>query len=275
MNTDIKTDIKDVECFLLDMDGTIYLGNDLIDGAKEFLEELEYRNKRYIFMTNNSSKSKKNYVQKLEKLGIHCNIDNIFTSGEATAIYLTEQMKNPKIFLLGTKELEEEFLNHKIDVVNEKNERPDFVVLGFDTTLTYDKLWKACDYIREGVAYIATHPDFNCPLEDGKYMPDTGSMIKMIEASTQKLPNVIGKPNKGIIEAICKKFNIDKSSMAMVGDRLYTDVKLGINAGITSVLVLSGETNIKDLEQSDVYPTYVFNSVKDIYVNIKGAEELV
>lgn len=275
MNLDIKADINNVECFLLDMDGTIYLGNDLIDGAKEFLEELQRQNKRYIFLTNNSSKSKKNYVEKLQNLGIKCNIDDIFTSGEATAIYLTNQIKNPKVFLLGTKDLEEEFLNHKIEIVNDKNEKPNFVVLGFDTTLTYDKLWKACDYIREGVTYVATHPDFNCPLEGGRYMPDTGAMIKMIEASTEKLPNIIGKPNKGIIEAICKKFNIDKSSMAMVGDRLYTDVKLGINAEITSILVLSGEATIKDLEQSDISPTYVFNSVKDIFIDIKKSESLV
>lgn len=275
MNLDIKVDINNVECFLLDMDGTIYLGNDLIDGAKEFLEELQRQNKRYIFLTNNSSKSKKSYVEKLQNLGIKCNMDDIFTSGEATAIYLTDQIKNPKVFLLGTKDLEEEFLNHKIEIVNDKNEKPNFVVLGFDTTLTYDKLWKACDYIREGVTYVATHPDFNCPLEGGKYMPDTGAMIKMIEASTEKLPNIIGKPNKGIIEAICKKFNIDKSSMAMVGDRLYTDVKLGINAEITSILVLSGEATIKDLEQSDISPTYVFNSVKDMFINIKKAESLV
>lgn len=271
----MSVNIKDVECFLLDMDGTIYLGNDLIDGAKEFLEQLESQNKQYIFMTNNSSKSKKTYVEKLKKLGINCNIDNIFTSGEATAIYLTEEKKNPKVFLLGTKDLEEEFLNHNIELVNDNNENPDYVVLGFDTTLTYDKVWKACDYIRNGVKYIATHPDLNCPLEGGKYMPDTGSMIKMIEASTEKLPYIIGKPNKGIVEAICKKFNIDKSSMAMVGDRLYTDVKLGINSGITSVLVLSGEATMEDLEKSDVNPTYVFDSVKDIYMSIKEVESLV
>ena len=271
----MNTHIRDVECFLLDMDGTIYLGNDLIEGAKEFLEELESQNKKYIFMTNNSSKSKTTYVEKLKKLGIHCDIDNIFTSGEATAIYLTEKNENPKVFLLGTKDLEEEFLNHGITLVNNTDEKPDYVVLGFDTTLTYDKLWKACDYLRDGVPYIATHPDLNCPLEGGKYMPDTGSMIKLIEASTGKLPYIIGKPNQGIVEAISNKFNINKSTMAMVGDRLYTDVLLGENANITSVLVLSGETTINDLEKSDINPTYVFNSVKDIYNNIKEVDALV
>lgn len=270
----MNTNIKDVECFLLDMDGTIYLGNDLIDGAKEFLEELEKQNKRYIFMTNNSSKSKLTYVEKLRKLGINCEVENIFTSGEATAIYLKEESKNPKVFLLGTKDLEEEFIKHGITLVNDSDEKPDYVVLGFDTTLTYEKIWKACDYLRDGVKYIATHPDLNCPLEGGKYMPDTGSMIKLIEASTGKLPYIIGKPNKGIVEAISKKFNIEKSTMAMVGDRLYTDVMLGINSDITSVLVLSGEATMGDLEMSDINPTYVFNSVKDIYCNIKEVDVL-
>ncbi len=271
----MNTNIRDIECFLLDMDGTIYLGNELIDGAKEFLEELEIQNKRYIFMTNNSSKSKTTYVEKLRKLGINCHIDNIFTSGEATAIYLTEKTQNPKVFLLGTKDLEEEFKNQGIKLVNNTNDKPDYVVLGFDTTLTYDKLWKACDYLRDGVPYIATHPDLNCPLEDGKYMPDTGSMMKLIEASTGKLPYIIGKPNKGIVEAISQKFNISKSTMAMVGDRLYTDILLGENSNITSVLVLSGETTMDDLERSDINPNYVFNSVKDIYNNIKEVDVLV
>ena len=271
----MSKNIKDVNCFLLDMDGTIYLGNNLIDGVKEFLEELEAQNKRYIFMTNNSSKSKTTYVEKLKKLGINCDIDNIFTSGEATAIYLTEDKPNPKVFLLGTKDLEDEFVNHGIILVNDTDEKPDFVVLGFDTTLTYNKIWKACDYLREGVSYIATHPDLNCPLEGGKYMPDTGSMIKMIEASTGKLPYIIGKPNKCIVESISKKFNIEKHHMAMVGDRLYTDVMLGVNSDITSVLVLSGETTMHDLEKSNVNPTYVFNSVKDIYSNIKEVGALL
>ena len=122
--------------------------------------------------------------------------------------------------------------------------------MGFDTTLTYEKLWAACEYISEGVEYIATHPDFNCPLANDKFMPDAGAMAALIEASTGKTPKVIGKPNK--------------EDMIMVGDRLYTDIKTGENAGIASVLVYSGETKEVDYRNSDIRADYVFNTVKDM-----------
>ena len=261
--------LKDIECYLLDMDGTIYLSNELIDGAVDFIENLKKQDKKFVFMTNNSSKSKKTYLDKLEKLGIQCSQDNIFTSGDATALYLKNKSEVPKVFLLGTKDLEEDFKSQGIQLVNNTDIKPEFVVLGFDTTLTYDKVWKACDYIRDGVEYIATHPDFNCPLAGGKYMPDAGAMIKMIEASTGKSPHIIGKPNQEVVNVLSQKLDIEKEKMAMVGDRLYTDIMLGKNADITSILVLSGETTKKDLEVSQVKPTYVFDSVKGIHESIK------
>ena len=158
-------DLKDIKCYLLDMDGTIYLGNELIDGAKEFLEKLKEKNIRYIFLTNNSSKNKDKYVEKLNKLGIEAHREDVFSSGEATTIYLSKKKKGAKVFLLGTKDLEDEFEKAGFELVRERNKDIDFVVLGFDTTLTYEKLWIACEYIANGVEYIATHPDFNCPLE--------------------------------------------------------------------------------------------------------------
>lgn len=261
-------DIKNIECYLLDMDGTIYLSDELIDGAKDFIIELKKQDKKYIFMTNNSSKSKKTYLEKLEKLGIPCTMENIFTSGEATAIHLKNSKDNPNVFLLGTKDLEEEFISSGINLVNGTDEIPDFVVLGFDTTLTYEKIWKACDYIRDGVTYIATHPDLNCPLAGGKMMPDAGAMIKMIEGSTGATPYIIGKPNKAIVDIISENLGISKSKMAMVGDRLYTDIMLGKNSDITSILVLSGETTSTDVSNSEIEPCYIFDSVKDIYENI-------
>ncbi len=165
--------LKEKKCFLLDMDGTIYLGNNLIDGAKEFLELLKTRNTQYLFLTNNSSKNKDRYVEKLNNLGISATREDIFTSGEATTIYLNKIKKGAKIFLLGTKDLEEEFKNAGgFELIKERGQEIDFVVLGFDTTLTYEKLWIACEYIANGITYVATHPDFNCPLEDNKFMPD-------------------------------------------------------------------------------------------------------
>lgn len=260
----MKENLKDKKCFLLDMDGTIYLGNKLIDGADKFLEILRENNTRYIFLTNNSSKNKNEYVKKLEKMGIPATLDDVFTSGEATTIYLNNIKPGAKIFLLGTPALCEEFENAGFTLVTERNKDIDFVVLGFDTTLTYEKLWIACEYLSQNVPYIATHPDFNCPLEGGKFMPDTGSMMALIKASTGREPIVIGKPNEPIIDAILNKYDLQKEDLVMVGDRLYTDIRTGLDNGITSILVMSGETDKKMLEVTEFVPNYVFDSVKDI-----------
>lgn len=258
------TNIKEIKCFLLDMDGTFYLGNDLIDGSLEFLDILKEQNKDFLFLTNNSSKNKAAYQKKLARLGCQVDEEKVFTSGEATTIYLNSIAPKAKIFILGTEFLEDEFKNSGFTLVNNTDEKPEYIVLGFDTTLTYDKLWKACDFIREGIPYIATHPDFNCPLEGGKFMPDIGAMIDFIAASTGKRPHVVGKPNKGIIDAICNKYGYKKDEIAMVGDRLYTDIKTGSNAGIVSVLVLSGESSMEDYEKSDVTATFIYPSIKEL-----------
>ncbi|MDY4011655.1 MAG: HAD-IIA family hydrolase [Fusobacterium gastrosuis] len=256
--------IKNIKCFLLDMDGTIYLGNKLIDGAKEFLNTLKEKNIKYLFLTNNSSKNKDKYVEKLNGLGIEAHREDVFTSGEATTIYLNAIKKGAKIFLLGTKDLEEEFEKAGFELIKERGKDIDFVVLGFDTTLTYEKLWIACEYIAEGKTYIATHPDFNCPLDGGKFMPDVGSMIELIKASTGKVPTVIGKPSVHIINAIINKYNLKKEELAMVGDRLYTDIRTGLDNGLTSVLVMSGETTQEMLKDTIYKPDYIFDSVKEL-----------
>lgn len=264
--------LQDIQCFLLDMDGTFYLGDTLIDGALEFLDILKKQNKKFLFLTSNSSKNKKAYKEKLAKLGCMVEEEDVFTSGEATTIYLKKRKQGAKVFLLGTPLLEEEFIKAGFKLIKDRSEKPDFVVLGFDTTLTYEKLWIACDFIREGVEYIATHPDFNCPLADDKCMPDTGAMIQLIHGSTGKLPLVIGKPHQYIVDAIVEKYGLKKQEIAMVGDRLYTDIKTGMNAGITSVLVMSGETTKQMYEISDVKADYVFPSIKELGINIDGKD---
>lgn len=256
--------LKRKKCFLLDMDGTFYLGNELIDGALEFLDILKSRNVQYIFLTNNSSKNKNSYVEKLNNMGYKAKEDEIFTSGEATVIYLNSIKSGANIYLMGTPELEEEFLKAGFHLVHDREQKPDAVVLGFDTTLTYEKIWIGCDYIRSGVKFIATHPDLNCPLEGNRCMPDTGSMLKLFEASTGVSPTVIGKPNSYVIDAIINKYGFEKEDLVMVGDRLYTDIKVGENAGITSVLVLSGETTMEYYNHSNTKADYVFPSIKEL-----------
>lgn len=256
--------LKKKKCFLLDMDGTFYLGNQLIDGALDFLEILRRKDISYIFLTNNSSKNRLSYVEKLKNMGCNINEEAIFTSGNATVIYLNSIMSGGKIYLMGTPYLEEEFKNAGFHLVRGRDEKPDAVVLGFDTTLTYEKIWIGCDYIRSGVKFIATHPDLNCPLEGNSYMPDTGSMIRLFEASTGVSPMVIGKPNAYIIDAIMGKYGLTKEDLVMVGDRLYTDIQVGVNAGITSVLVLSGETTMEDYKRSETKADYVIPSIKEL-----------
>ncbi|MCR1897561.1 HAD-IIA family hydrolase [Irregularibacter muris] len=260
-------EIKNIKCFLLDMDGTIYLGNQLIDGAKEFLEKLKENETRYIFLTNNSSKDKHAYIEKLSHLGVSAEEEDVFSSGDATIHYIKRYTKYKKLFLLGTPALERSFEKAGFELVKQGGQEIDCVVLGFDTTLTYDKLWAACDYVKQ-YPFIATHPDFVCPLEDNKNMPDIGAMIAFIKAATGKEPLIIGKPYEHMLNAIMDIYHYQKEDMAMVGDRLYTDIKMGFDLGIKSFLVLSGETTLEDYKQSNIEASYIMDSVKEIIKHI-------
>ena len=252
--------LKKVQCFLFDMDGTIYLGDKLLPGAKNFLRDLDEKKVPYYFLTNNSSRSRVDYVEKLNRLGLKTPSEKIFSSGEATAIYLKKQGRGTRIFLVGTPSLEQEFVDLGFQLVHDA---PDYAVLGFDTTLTYEKLWKLCDFAREGIPYIATHPDINCPIETG-FMPDIGAMMAFVETSTGRQPDVIiGKPNPPIVEAIVEKTGYRVDQLAMVGDRLYTDIAMGAT-GITTILVLTGETKESDLESSEHQPDYVVKDISEL-----------
>lgn len=249
--------------FLLDMDGTIYLGDKLIDGAKEFLEEIKKQKKRYIFLTNNASKDKFSYVAKLKKLGIEATIEDIYSSADATINYL-KKLSKKKIFLVGNTSLENQLSSNGFEIIKERNKKIDAVLVSFDTELTYEKLWIACDYLQDGYDYFATHPDYVCPLENGRIMPDAGSIIELLNTCVDRRPIVIGKPEKTMIEGLIGKYKFDKKDLIMLGDRLYTDIAMGKKAEIKSCLVLSGETNLDQYKKSDIKADFVFDSVKDI-----------
>ena len=253
-------ELEPIKCYMLDMDGTFYLGDHLLPGALDFMDFLSRKNLDYLFLTNNSSKNRERYTEKIRRLGFNVDETRIFTSGEATTIYLGKHTKFQRIYLLGTEALENEFTQADFELVKEK---PDAVVLGFDTTLTYEKIWKACNFIRDGLPFIATHPDINCPTDSG-FMPDIGSFIALIEASTGRKPDVIiGKPHHHIVDAVIEKTGYQLNEIAMVGDRLYTDIALG-KAGIATILVLSGETKSEDLEKSKFQPDIVVNDLADL-----------
>jgi len=252
--------LNDIRCFLLDMDGTFYLGDRLLPGAQEFIELMRGRNLDFLFLTNNSSLARADYAEKLKRLGLDIGEDKIFTSGEAAAIWLQKQKENARVYVVGTPALENEFTAHGFQLVDEDCE---YAVLGFDTTLTYDKLHKLCNHVRSGIPYIATHPDINCPTDSG-YMPDTGSFIAFVKASTGRGPDtIIGKPHRPILDALMEKTPFPVSQIAMVGDRLYTDIALG-ETGLTTVLVLTGETNRQDLKKTKFHPDYVMENLAEL-----------
>ena len=256
-------DLKDITLYLLDMDGTVNLGYDPIDGAKEFLETLKAQGKNFIFLTNNSSKSKNDYVEKMRSLGFPCESENVFTSGMAAGMFLEENKKGSKVFVCGTASLKNELKNYNVDI-SEDGVGADTVLLGYDTELDYKKIRIVCDLLDAGADYYATNIDMVCPIEGGRYLPDCGSFADMFEQAVKRRPRFLGKPDRTMIDIIAKAEGVPYENIAMVGDRIYTDVKTGINAGVTSVLVLSGETTLGDYKKSDVKPDYILDSVKDI-----------
>ncbi len=253
--------LSTVRGFLLDMDGTFYLSDRLLEGALRFIDVLREQGKEFLFLTNNSSKQGRQYAEKITRLGLPLGEESVLTSGEATAMYLNREHRGADIFLMGTPYLEDEFRRHGFRLVEDN---PEFLVLGFDQTLTYKKLWQLCDFVRAGVPYIATHPDFNCPTETG-WMPDVGAMIAFVKAATGREPDlVVGKPNRLIVDAAAAKMNLQVSDLAMIGDRLYTDIALGQASGIVTVLVLSGETKVEDLKDSPFRPDYTFQNLAGV-----------
>lgn len=258
--------LHSVRAFLLDMDGTFYLGDRLVEGALRFIEILKSQEKDFLFLTNNSSKDAQQYADKITRLGLPISAEKVLTSGEAAATYLQETFPEASLFVSGTPALEAEFLRRGFRLGEPE---PQAVVLGFDTTLTYEKLWRLCDLVRLGLPYIATHPDLNCPTETG-FMPDIGATIAFVQASTGRLPDkVIGKPNRWIAEAARRKLGLPLETLGMIGDRLYTDIALGQTSGITTILVLSGETSLRDIESSPYQPDYIFEHLGAVADSLK------
>ncbi len=243
--------------YVLDMDGTIYLGSRLFPETIPFLKRVKEHGKRYIFFTNNSSRSPETYVKRLNGMGIQASREDIVTSGDVMIHFLKTHRPGKKVYLLGTPDLRRSFQEAGIPLTEEM---PDIVLLGFDTTLTYEKLERACHYIRSGAEFLCTHEDINCPTEYG-FMPDAGAMCALITASTGVAPRFTGKPHAEVLEILEAKTGICRQDMVAVGDRLYTDIALGARNGVSSVLVLSGETTMEDLARSEIRPTVVLPNI--------------
>ena len=259
--------ISDIRLFMLDMDGTFYLGNDIIPGSLEFIQAVKDSGRDYLFLTNNSSHNALHYVKKLHNMGLDVDRSKILTSGEATASYVKHAYPGLKPYVLGNDFLIEELREAGIEPVKDN---ADYVIAGFDTTLDYAKMTRVCDYIRAGLPYIATHPDFNCPTETG-FIPDIGAIMAFIEASTgRKADLIIGKPYRGIVDAALERTGLRVQDLAMVGDRLYTDIETGNRHGMTSILVMSGETTPEMLAKSDIKPHLRYDKLADMIPLLKG-----
>lgn len=265
----MDTDTHSIELYVLDMDGTIYLGNRLFPETLPFLQRVRDHGKKYIFFTNNSSRSPRTYVDRLNGMGIAVTRKDIVTSGDVMVHFLKTHRPGKSVYLVGTPDLEQSFAAEGIPLFKEGTGEqahtliPDIVLLGFDTTLDYHKLDRACHYLRNGAEFLCTHEDINCPTEYG-FMPDAGAMCALITASTGVKPRFTGKPHEEVLEILEAKTGIPRSHMAAVGDRLYTDIALGTLNGVTSILVLSGETTPEDLAASSVKPTMVLANIGEL-----------
>jgi HAD superfamily hydrolase (TIGR01450 family) len=253
--------LRQIRHFALDMDGTVYKSETWIDGALDFINKLEQTGRDYVFLTNNSSKSKQVYIDKLTRMGLQINERRILTSGGAAIYYLKQHFLGKTVYLLGNDILKQEFTQAGI-VLDENN--PDLAMTAFDTTLDYKKMQTICDFVRGGLPYLATHPDVNCPTETG-LMPDIGAIHAFIEASTGRKPDVIiGKPHAPMCEYLFANTGWDKNTTAAIGDRLTTDVAMAASHGFTGLLVLSGATKKDDIPESNIKPDGVFQSIQKI-----------
>lgn len=257
-------DLKNIKLFLFDMDGTLYLGEQLFDFTKELLHAIRASGRDYRFLTNNSSKSVDAYVAKMARLGVDSVPEDFFTSAHATIRYLKAHHPGKRLYLCGTESLKRQFEDAGFPVPQDIA-RTDAIVLGFDTELTFRKLEDICKLLaaHPDMPYIATHPDYVCPTEFGS-VPDCGSVIDMLENATGKRPVVIGKPQPLIAELAMQSLGVTAAQTALVGDRLYTDIACGLNAGATAILVLSGETTPEMLANSETKPDVVLTSGAEI-----------
>ena len=254
--------LKNKKLFLLDMDGTIYLDNDLFDGTLDFLSYVKKIGGRYIFLTNNSSKSVDKYIEKLGSLGITATADDFLTSTDATILYLKKKTYK-KIYAFGTTSFKEQLRAANLPITDELSDDIDCLLMGFDTELVFKKLEDACILLGRGVDYIATNPDWVCPTWYG-YVPDCGSVCEMLFRATGRRPKFIGKPQPEMALLAMERFGYSKEQTMMVGDRLYTDIACGINAGIDACFVLSGEGTLEDLKTSETQPTMVYENIRTL-----------
>ena len=258
-----KIDFKHKKLYLLDMDGTLYLDNDLFSGTKPFLAQTKALGARCIYLTNNSSKSVEAYVSKMNALGIATTGEDFVTSVDATIEYLKQHYQNDLLYVLGTASFYSQLEMSGLCVTTKRSEDVKALVMGFDTELTFSKLEDASILLKGNIGYVAANPDLVCPTAYG-YVPDCGSVAEMLQHATGRTPLFIGKPQTAMVELAIKRAGVTREETVLIGDRVYTDIACGINAGIDTVMVLSGEGTEEEARERHISPTMVVEDIGNI-----------
>ena len=258
--------LGDKKLFLLDIDGTICKGNQLIGGTKEFLSDIEKNGGKYIFITNNATRSIDDYILFFQQLGIMTNHSNFLTASYATVYYLKKYHPGELIYVMGTKSFIRELKKNKIRVTTDgEDEEISCVLISYDNQLTYEKISDTCRLLStKKVDYLATNPDYVCPIEFG-FVPDCGSICEMLAHAVKRMPYFIGKPQPEMVELALQRNHYRKEETLIVGDRLYTDILCGYHAGVETVLVLSGEATEEEAKAYEHQPDYVMSSVDELH----------
>lgn len=256
------------EAILCDLDGTLYLDGVPLPGAHNFLHAVENSGRKLLYFTNNTSRSRQSYIEKLARIGFPVTPEQLITAADCTAAYLQQHNLGPDLYLIGTRDLARDFTAAGFCCWSEErcqNELPAAVVLGFDTELTYAKIKTGYDLIMAGLPYIATHADLLCPVSGGRFIPDVGSFITMFATATGgREPLVMGKPHQPAVAAIAARAGLPPDKIAFIGDRLYTDIRMAMNFNMVGVLVLSGETTAAMAASSPDRPRLTVNSIADL-----------
>ena len=260
--------LKDKRLFLLDMDGTLYLDEQLFDKVPEFLDLIRRQGGRYLFLTNNSSRGVEGYMAKMRRLGIETAPEDYMTSADAAEHTLLTEFPGQKCYVSGTASLKAQLRQADIDVTDTLSDDITVLLSGFDTELTFQKLEDSCILLNRGVTWLATNPDWVCPTWYGS-VPDCGSVCQMLERATGKTPRFLGKPQPEMVHLALARTGFGPQQAVVIGDRLYTDVACGVNAGIDSIFVLSGEGVMGDIVKYRINPTWIYQDIARLYQDLK------
>lgn len=260
--------LRQLKHIVLDLDGTIYLDEQLFEETKPFLAAIANMGIGHTFVTNNNSRSRADYLTFMQGLGLEVSEQSLFTSAHATIAYLEHHLPSVNSpYILGTEGLKQDC---ELAGYPHTTATPDAVIVGFDRTLTYDKLSQAAYWIETGLPYLATHPDRICPTNESLVLVDCGALCAMIESATGRVPDAIpGKPSSFMVEGILRKHRLQANQAAMIGDRIYTDLKMARSAGMLAVLTLTGETTPEQVETAELQPDLVIANLAEFVEKIR------